>query len=103
MELISVGVFNVGFFKWKLAIFIPLGKESNSSQKSRIIVFGFCFLGFLLCMLWEYIIYYLLVDKTAVIGGSINSNTIEKEKEDEKLLEREMNLTNIKDNLSEME
>ena len=43
------------------------------------------------------------MDKTAVIGGSINSNTIEKEKEDEKLLEREMNLTNIKDNLSEME
>lgn len=103
MELISVGVFNVGFFKWRLAVFIPLGKESNFSQKSRIILFGFCLLGFLLCMLWEYIIYHLLVDKTAVIGGSINSSTIEQEKEDEKFVEKELNLNNIKDNLSEMD
>ena len=101
LELISVGVFDVGCFKWKLAVFVPLGKGNNFSQKSRIILFGFCVLGFFLCMLWEYIIYYCLVDRTAVVGGMIKVNDNNSDKASEGLLEKEMDLNNMKDNLSE--
>ena len=73
MELLSVGVFDVGVFKWKLTMFVSLSIANNFSQKSRLILFGFCVSSFVLFMLWEYVIYLCFVDKKAVCAKKHNS------------------------------
>ena len=66
LEMLSVGVFDVGVFKWKLTMFVSLSIANNFSQKSRLILFGFCVGSFVLYMLWEYVIYLCFIDNKAI-------------------------------------
>ena len=86
-EIISIDIFqisSINFGKYFVK-FIPLGYINNTSEKSRILLFGFGCLSFIYTMFWEWIVYYCFNDKYPIfsnINNRINEFEIEDDNED---------------------
>ncbi len=86
-EMISIDIFqisSINFGKYFVK-FIPLGYINNTSEKSRIILFGFGCLSFIYTMFWEWIVYYCFNDKYSIFSNIINTKNdfeIEDDNED---------------------
>ena len=86
-EMISLDIFqisSINFGKYFVK-FIPLGYINNTSEKSRIILFGFGCLSFIYTMFWEWIVYYCFNDKYSIfsnINNTKNDFEIEDDNED---------------------
>ena len=86
-EMISIDIFqisSINFGKYFVK-FIPLGYINNTSEKSRIILFGFGCLSFIYTMFWEWIVYYCFNDKYSIfsnINNTKNDFEIEDDNED---------------------
>ena len=59
-EILSLGNFEVGVFKVELVQFVQLNSEGTNSQYSRLILLAFCVGNFLLTMLWEFFLNWIM-------------------------------------------
>ena len=59
-EVLSLGSFNVGMFKIGLVQFVELNSEGTNSQYSRLILFAFCVGNFVLTILWELLLNWIM-------------------------------------------
>ena len=59
-EMLSLDSFSVGLFKTNLVKFVELNSEGTNSQYSRLILFAFCVGNFILTMLWEFSLNWIM-------------------------------------------